>query len=444
MRCATSYWLGLIAAGMAWPVFAQSPAAPPASHSGVTAPQLFAIADAARDRGDYRSAEIAYRALAGDPDPEYHAEARFRLAMMLADQEHRYRDAAVELRRILDEKPGATRVRLELARIDALMGDLLAARRELRAVQASNLPPAVEQLVRFYANALIAKKRFGGSLEAAVAPDSNVNRATRADTLGTVIGDFTLDQDARARSGIGLALRGQGYARFGLSEHAKMLLRVSGQGSLYREAEFDDIALAVQGGPELSVGADRFTLSLGPAWRWYGNKPYSLTYGASGDLLHPMGKRAQLRLTASASHVDNRRNDFQDGNAYALAAGVDRAFTQRFGGGVQVSVVRTTARDPGYADATAAAAAYLFHEFGRTTLVAGASYSHLEADARLFLYPERRRDDRLSGNISATFRSLTFHTFAPFARLVAERNRSTVGIYSFSRVAGEFGFTSAF
>ena len=444
MRLATGMGLGMTVAASACPAAAQSPVAPPVTQTGVTAAQLFAIADAARDRGDYRSAEVAYRALAGDPNPEYHAEARFRLAMMLADQEHRYRDAAVELRRILDEKPDATRVRLELARIDTLMGDLLAARRELRAVQASNLPPDVERMVRFYANALIAKKRFGGSLEVAVAPDTNVNRATRADTLGTVIGDFTLDQDARARSGVGLAVRGQGYARLGLSPHAKMLVRVSGNGSLYRESEFDDVAVAVQAGPELSVGADRFTVSAGPAWRWYGNKPYSLTYGASGDLLHPMGKRAQLRLTASASHVDNRRNDFQDGNAYALAAGIDRAFTTRFGGGVQVSVVRTTARDPGYADVTGAVGGYLFHEFGRTTLVAGASYSHLEADERLFLYPERRRDDRFSGNLSATFRALTFHTFAPFARLVAERNRSTVGIYTFSRVAAEFGLTSAF
>jgi len=102
------------------------------------------------------------------------------------------------------------------------------------------------------------------------------------------------------------------------------------------------------------------------------------------------------------------------------------------------------APDRGYADATGTAGAYLFHEFGRTTLVAGASHSHLAADVRLFLYPERPCEDRLSGNISATFSALTFHSFSPFARLVVEHNRSTVEICSFSRVAGEFGLTSAF
>ena len=74
--------------------------------------------------------ETAYRALAGDPDIELRSEARFRLALMLADRMGRVRDAAVELRRILDERPDAARVRLELARMDAMLGRLGAAERE--------------------------------------------------------------------------------------------------------------------------------------------------------------------------------------------------------------------------------------------------------------------------------------------------------------------------
>ena len=69
----------------------------------------------------------------------------------------------------------------------------------------------MEKLVRFYANALSAEKPLGASIEVALAPDSNVNRATRADTLSTVIGDFTLSDDAKSSSGLGLALRGQAY-----------------------------------------------------------------------------------------------------------------------------------------------------------------------------------------------------------------------------------------
>ena len=68
----------------------------------------------------------------------------------------------------------------------------------------------------------------------------------------------------------------------------------------------------------------------------------------------------------------------------------------------------------------------------------------LESDARLFLYPERRKDDNLDLSLSGTFRALTLGSFAPLARVRYERNWSTVGIYDFDRFAVEFGVASAF
>ena len=54
-----------------------------------------------------------------------------------------------------------------------------------------------------------------------MAPDSNINHATRSDTLGTVLGDFDIDQASKAKSGVGLSVRGQAYRRFaiGNSDH---------------------------------------------------------------------------------------------------------------------------------------------------------------------------------------------------------------------------------
>src|SRR6202008_3958181 len=71
--------------------------------------EMFGFADRARDAGDFATAETAYRALAQNPDLELRTEARFRLGMMLADRMGKYREAAVEFRRILDDKPKAAR-----------------------------------------------------------------------------------------------------------------------------------------------------------------------------------------------------------------------------------------------------------------------------------------------------------------------------------------------
>ena len=410
----------------------------------LNAAQLFDFGDRARDTGDFDTAEKAYRALAGDPDRVLRSEARFRLAMMLADKQRKYREAAVLLRQILDEEPKAGRVRLELARMRAMMGDIGAAERELRAAQAAGLPRDVEQLVRFYANALSSRKPFGGSLEFALAPDSNINRATRSDTLGTVIGDFTLDEDAKARSGVGASLRGQTYLRMGIERDTDLLVRLSGRGDFYRASQFDDYALSLQLGPQYTSGSDRISISAGPAWRWYGRDPFSFTIGARADWQHPMGRRTQLRVEGGISHIDNRRNDLQDGESYMLSAAIDRAFTARSGGGLQIQAGREDARDPGYATTLGGANLYAFRELGRTTAVLSLGYSHLEADGRLFLYPRRRVEYRFTASLAGTFRSLRVASFAPFARIYWERNASTIELYDFKRISAEFGITSAF
>jgi outer membrane protein len=407
--------------------------------------ELFTFADRSRDSGDFAAAEAAYRALAENPDIELRSEARFRLALMLADKQQKYREAALELRRILDEKPKAARVRIELARMHLMLGNMASAEREFRAAGTlTALPADVARMVRFYADALNAQKPFGGSAEVAIAPDTNINRATRSSTLGTVLGELTLDEEAQARSGIGLGVRAQAYRRERLSKEAALLVRLTGAGDFYREHQFNDWALSVQAGPEISLGRDRLTISAGPAWRWYGTTPFSVTLSANATWQHPMGPRAQLRLEGGYARIDNRRNDLQDAGSFSLSAGIDRAFTARSGGGVQIYANREAARDPGYSTTVGGGTIYSFREFGRTTMVVSVGYSHLEADQRLSLFPVRRIDNRFSASIAGTFRSLSIGTLAPLARVRWERNKSSIELYDFGRASAEIGITSAF
>tara|TARA_R110000782_G_scaffold13999_26_gene41964 strand:- start:63107 stop:64471 length:1365 start_codon:yes stop_codon:yes gene_type:complete len=438
---------------LAWPsqVLAQSDVAEPSPQQEpapqsmeLSAAQLFDFAKQADAADDFEAAETAYRALAENPDIEVRTEARFRLAMMLADKQKRYREAAVLFREILDEKPNVARVRVELARVQALMGNLGAAERELRAAEAAGLPPEIERLVRFYAQALGARKPFGGSIEVAFAPDSNVNRATRSETLGTVIGDFDLSRDARETSGLGLSLRGQAYARAPIDRNIDILLRASGAARVYRDGEFDDYAASFQAGPQVLSGTDRISLSGLVAWRWYGRKPYEFSYGLTGNIQHPLGRRGQMRVDGAVTRAKDRRSSLRDADRYSLSVGVDRAFTSSFGGGVHVSGLRQAARDPGYSTASGGIGGYVFVEMGKVTTVLSAKYEHLEADRRLFLYPKRRVDDRYEVGISATLRKFRIGSFAPILKLSRERNASTIELYDYTRVSGEVGVTAAF
>lgn len=364
--------------------------------------------------------------------------------MMLADQFHRYSDAAIELRKILDEKPKAARVRLELARMDALLGRPGAAARELRAAQATGLPPEVQQVVRFYANALEAQKPFGYSLGISLAPDTNVNRATRSDTLGTIIGDFTLDDNAKAQSGVGLILRGQAYARARIDNRSQLLMQVSAQGNLYRQSQFNDVTLAVQAGPEIVSGKDRFNFGGQVSWRWYGGDPFSQTLGVNGTWQHPLDKKSQLRLGGGVGRDNNLRNDLQDSTNFNASIEYDHAFSARTGGGAQLAGARSSARDPGYSLTNGGVSGYVFRKTGPATLVLNVGYSHLEADQRLFLYPQRRIDQRYSLGFGATLRIFDIGSFAPLVKFGFERNVSTIEIYDYRRFSGELGVSAAF
>ena len=418
-------------------------AEPPRSTVSLTADQLLAFADRAQRAGEFGVAEGAYRALFDDASVEVRSEARFRLAMLFVVRK-RLADAGVLLRRILDEQPGAQRVRLELARVLDMMGDEVGARRALREAQAGGLPPEVARFVDRYSAALRSRKPFGASVELAIAPDSNINRATRSNTLGTVIGDFTLDEEAREKSGIGAALRAQAYVRRDVGKSVTLLARAGAAADIYKKSAFNDISLSLAAGPEIRSGSDRVTIEAGTIWRWFGGDPYSTTMTLGANYFHPLDRRSQLRVIATVGDVDNRRNRLQDGQAYTLSLNYERALSSRAGVGVSVAADRQALRDPGYSTASGQRTLLGYGEVGAATLIATIGYGRLEADARQFIYPRRRVDDLFRVSLGATFRQLAIGEFAPFVRVIGERNRSTIELFDYRRLRTEFGITRAF
>jgi tetratricopeptide (TPR) repeat protein len=425
----------------------QMPVDPIGTQAGGTrrldAAGMFAAARDAETAGRPDDALVLLAALSADPDPEIRAEALFRRAMLL-DAAGRGDEAAVTLRRLLDEKPDAAPVRLELARILVRRGDETGARRALRQAQAGVLPPDVAAVIDQFAAALRSRRSVGGSVQLALAPDSNVNRATDARTLDTVVAPLTLSRGARARSGLGLRGSGTGFARIGLSDTLSLLPRLSGSANIYRQAAFDDVSAAALLGLEWTSGRDRVTPAIGPGRRWYGGRRYADTGTVALDWLHPIGRRAQLSLSGSAAAVRYRRNSLQTGGLFDLSVTVERALAPRAGIGMTMGATRQTARDAGYATIAGQIAASGWRDLGRTTLFASAAIRRTQGDGCLFLFADRRREWLVQASAGATWRALTWHGFAPLLRATFERNASTVGLYDYRRLAGEAGIVHAF
>lgn len=418
-------------------------AAPAAVKLAVSANQLFALADAALARGDEAVARKAYKALMDDPSQDVRLEARFRLAML--EIKHRnWTAAAVLLREIVDERPNATRARLELAGVLDHMGDKEGAWRQVRAVRSAGLPPAVARLVDRYSEALRARLPMGGSIEIAIAPDTNINRATRSSTLGTVLGDFEIADSGKAKSGIGLSLQAQAYRRLPLGSDASLLARVSGSADLYGRSEFNDVAADFAVGPELGLGHDRLQLEFGLTQRWFGQKPFLRSARVAGTMSHALGARTLLRASGSAALVDNRFSDLQDGKSYAGQVGIERALSPTTGLALTGAVSREALREPGYSTGGWRTGLTFWRDLGRMTGTLAVEIGGLHADERLLLFPHKREDRYRRLSIGATFRQVQFRGFSPLVRFSIERNRSSVEFYDYRRARTEIGLARAF
>jgi hypothetical protein len=405
---------------------------------------MFRVADRAMAKGDEATAAAIYRALERNPDADVRSEARYRHAKQLMKRD-RNREAAVLLREILDDKPDAAPVRIELARLLELLGDPDAALRELRAAQATGLPPAVARMVDRYSQAVRDSRPVGANIEVAVAPDSNINHSTRSDTLGTVLGEFQIDPASKATSGIGVSLRGQAYRRFALGNgEQQLLVRASGYGDLYGRSRFNDIAADIGFGPELRFGKSRLNVELGATQRWFGQKSFLSSARLGAIWTRPLGPRMQVRLAGTASVINNHFNRLQDGNSYSGQLQLERAFSSATGAALTLGLDRESLRDPGYSTTGWRAGLIAWKDVGRATLTATGEIGRLGADERLLLFPDKRRDHYSRLTLAVTLRQLTFRGFAPVARLTIERNKSTIEFYDYKRVRSELAIARAF
>lgn len=427
-------WLAILASPV--PAIAQAP--PPVE---LSAAEVFRLAEAYTMQGQMQDAEALLLALLSDPKPEYRDEARFRLGRLRAAQGD-LTGAIGWYRALLDHNPGAAFVRIELARTYALAGDEAAAARELRRAGATGLPEDVARIVDQFSVALRSQRPLGGTIELAIAPDSNINRAASGETIGTVIGDLEPDEDAKAQSGIGVAVRAQGFARIDAGK-VPLLSQLSVYADIYGRSQFNDVALAAAVGPDLSFNRDRLRPAVKVMQRWFGNDFYSRHIGATLNWRRMLSSTSQIETEATLAS-GRYRADYQDGLLGDLQVNYDRAFTERFSARASARVTRANAEDPGYALTSGNIGGVLAYRLGALTLILEASGVLLAADERLALFPRRRSDTRIDVSAGILLSKIRFADLSPIIRLRHNRNWSTIDIYDINQTRMEFGFSREF
>lgn len=404
---------------------------------------LLQAARSAEVAGDAAFAETGYRALTADHVLAVRNEARFRLAALFAKR-GRWSAAALLLRRILDEEPASPRVRFELAGLLAQMGHEGAARREIRAAQAARPPAALARLVDRFAAALRDRRPLGMTMKVALVPDSNISASTSRDRLETVIGDFSVDEDSRARSGMGIAMEGMAFGRLPLDERWTLISQAGIRAVRYKETDFNRLQLAVRGGAQVEVGRGRVSLTLAHQRQRLGDPTTFTATGMDADILHPLGKRTQGRMAIGVSRLDSRLNDLEDGQFIQLVGEVEHALSPVSLVGMTLTGGRRLARDPAFSNRSIDLRLTASHEVAQLTVEGAIGAGLLTADERLVLFPDKRRDRSWSFALGLTSRHISWRGLSPSLRLTMERTHSSIAYYDVSRRALEIGLTRSF
>ncbi len=411
--------------------------------TGLSALEVFKLVELAAAKGDLKQAESLLQALTRDPNPDYRAEARFRLARQCEAQKD-LPCAERWYRALLDEKPDAASVRLELARVLAAQDKVGSASHEMRRAQAAGLPPDVAKTVERISSVLRSNAPFGGSIEVSLAPDSNINRATRSQTVEAFGLPFQLGEDGRKTSGVGLSTSAQIFARRPLFGKHRISAQLAAAGNFYRQSQFSDFTLSLSAGPEFQFGQ----LSLRPAAlvskTWFGGDPLSESYGGSLMARRGVGRTAAVAVSANVQHTTYARVPTQNGESYSGQISLEKAFSSKLYGRFTASLQRN--------DVVAASESYwsygtgatLSRQFGKLTGYAGVNYRRRTSDTASIFFSQKRDEDFVEANAGIIVRPISFYGLSPVVRFSHFRNKSPITLYDYSRNRVEIGLTRDF
>jgi hypothetical protein len=403
-------------------------------------------AEQAITAGHAEDARAMLETLAASPTGQTAADNQvlFLLGMLdIAEQD--YDSAIARFHRILVSEPRQVRVRLELGRAYFMHKDFANAQRQFLFARAGHLPPTVQANVDGYLGAIRALQTFTYSVSFALATDTNLNAGPATDSVSLYGLPFQLSPNARANSGVGLALDAGVEVSPVISRRLKWRLGSQIHRSQYRQSQFDDMTLGQYTGPHLTLKRWDFNLLVNIARRWYGDRTYNNSYGGSLDTTWYATARLGLGASMGLSHLSYLQAPLQNGLGYTYAANLFYTPTPASMVRANASFGTQQAQIAAYANHSQQLGLVYSREFrGGLTVSLTPSLTRIGYDGALEAFGTTRIDHQVTGQVSVLDRKIDWDGFTPRVVYTYTRNRSSIPLYAFNRSRVEFGFTRAF
>lgn len=265
--------------------------------------------------------------------PDHKLEGRF-LSGMLASGRGDHAKAANFYKAILVDDPSQTRVRLELGREMLAMGHTASADKQFRlAQQDDGLPVDVARTIRSIRDVIRSRRAWRFDVDFGIAPDSNINNATAADSVsinwgGTTL-PVTLDPAARAKSGTGQTASVSAGVRVPVAEHVAAIVDIDTAGTNYSGVQYDDYQAQAAAGLEYRIGENAsVSFQAVGAQRWFGGKVVSRQAGVKTGFQVRLSDRDQIGVQFDLRHTNALFDRNYDGRQGAGYLTYERAVTK--------------------------------------------------------------------------------------------------------------------
>ena len=355
------------------------------------------------------------------------------------------RRAARRFEEILVLRPELTRARLELASAYYAAGHDEKAKYHFEAALADRLPSTVETAVEDFLGRIDARRRWSGSISAALLPETNPVRRTGSETVQIGGVPFRLTEDARASSGVGMLVSGGASFSPALGEDLRGVLAASAAAKLYREPDWNDVT--IQGEIGLARLFDEGSVSGGlrAGRRWLGGDPYSRSLGPWMRGRVRLSNTTRLHGSASAERLTHDGRPRRDGWRIAVAPGLVHAIDGRISIRADFDLEAVTAREDRRGSRMAGLRISVSRAFEGGLSVTPSVAVHVRGHSdRDPLFDRTRTDRQLRIGARALHRALQYDGFAPYIALFLEWNRSNIPIHSYRNRGVALGVTRAF
>jgi tetratricopeptide (TPR) repeat protein len=372
------------------------------------------------------------------------SQVQFLLGLISLGQKD-YADAIVRFRRIVASEPNAVRVRLELGRAYFQKGDLRNAERQFQFARSGNLPPAVIKNVDAYLANIRRNRTFETGLSIAIAPDTNINRGPSTSNVLLYGLPFQLSPDAKASSGVGLAVGGRMTWTPRLSNEWRWDVGVAADARRYGEQAFNDTAIAAFTGPHLILDRIEARLNARASKRWYSGTAYADGVGGNFDITYYLSGRTGVFANVGITRLDYPQIPSQSGVVSEYALGAFHALTSSSIGRASFTVGRQGARAPALANKILGGDANYLREFGGGfTANLLSRYRDIRYDARLPAFQSARKDRQLVTQITLLNRRIVIEGFTPTLAYTHTLNDSNLPLFRYRRSQFEFGLSRVF